>query len=249
MGRGQRQAFQCYTIAFVVVMLTAVGQEWMAGYVAFSCSGDNGLLRLNIVYALTFQQFLAFHRGECSKKNFMAPHIQTTERLRSTYSHQLADQADKYTRGSHECSHCEARPWLRGPRKFGAQGMLGYHEKATIAGTAKTGAHPDQFFYLHPYLRVFVSTGCNINTKTGTNWEGDGVAPDVQVASSEEGLAVAHAHALKQVLARRWDEWSKKDYMAPYILTLGAKLKEIEDANNCLNVLTNIARRWLHVAC
>ncbi|KAF0698765.1 Aste57867_10623 [Aphanomyces stellatus] len=126
---------------------------------------------------------------------------------------------------------------LTSPATFSCAEAIAYtlktFEKATIVGTAKTGggAHPGQFFYLHPYLRVFISTGCNINTKTGTDWEGDGVAPDVQVASSEEGLAVAHAHALKQVLARRRDEWSKKDYMAPYIQTLEAKLNALEGVN------------------
>ncbi|KAF0698766.1 Aste57867_10624 [Aphanomyces stellatus] len=107
--------------------------------------------------------------------------------------------------------------------------ILKTFEIATIVGTAKTGgwAYPDQLFYLHPYWGVLISTGRNINTNTGTDWEGDGVAPHVQVATPDQGLDVAHALALKQILARRRDEWSKKDFMAPYIQQLEAKLSEL----------------------
>ncbi|KAF0698764.1 Aste57867_10622 [Aphanomyces stellatus] len=126
---------------------------------------------------------------------------------------------------------------LTSPRTFSCGEEIAYtlktFAKAAVVGTAKTGggAHPGEAFYLHPYLGVFIPTGRNINMKTGTDWEGDGVAPDVQVATPEEGLNVAHALALKQILGRRRDEWSKKDFMAPYIQKLEAKLVELERAN------------------
>ncbi|CAK4461203.1 unnamed protein product [Aphanomyces euteiches] len=93
--------------------------------------------------------------------------------------------------------------------------------KAKVVGTRTGGGgHPGMSLYLHPYLTVFLPTGRNINTKTLTDWEGVGVVPDVQVASADDALDVAHGLALKHVLAAREAEWSKKPYMQTYLETL-----------------------------
>jgi len=47
---------------------------------------------------------------------------------------------------------------------------------------------------------VGIPTGRAINPMTGTNWEGTGVLPDVEVPT-EEAFKVAHIAALKKVLS------------------------------------------------
>lgn len=70
-------------------------------------------------------------------------------------------------------------------------------KRATIVGeTTGGGAHPVDGHRVEGYP-VFMSLpfGRAINPITGTNWEGTGVAPDVDVAASE-ALEVAHGRAL-----------------------------------------------------
>jgi hypothetical protein len=63
------------------------------------------------------------------------------------------------------------------------------------------GANPGGVFDAGGGLQVFISTGAAKNPVTGTNWEGVGVKPDVQVPA-DEALKRAHVLALQAVLAR-----------------------------------------------
>jgi hypothetical protein len=76
-------------------------------------------------------------------------------------------------------------------------------ERARLVG-ARTGggAHPGEFHPVAGVLRVFVPAGRAINPITGTNWEGVGVEPHVDVPA-EEALDVALAEARTAAAARR----------------------------------------------
>lgn len=77
--------------------------------------------------------------------------------------------------------------------------------RATIVGeTTGGGAHPGDRYPLAPHFAAFIPTGRAINPLTGTNWEGTGVAPDIDVPQ-EEAPRTAHAAALRRVLERLGD--------------------------------------------
>lgn len=79
---------------------------------------------------------------------------------------------------------------------------LKHLKRATIVGeTTGGGAHPGGPHMLNEELQVFIPSGRAINPITGTNWEGEGVAPDIAVDQTD-ALKVAHREALKQVIAR-----------------------------------------------
>lgn len=70
------------------------------------------------------------------------------------------------------------------------------HGRALIVGdTTRGGAHPTARYPVSEHITVAVPTGRTINTVTGTNWEGVGVAPDHAVPA-EQALEAAHQHAL-----------------------------------------------------
>ena len=59
-------------------------------------------------------------------------------------------------------------------------------KRATIVGeTTGGGAHPGAMRQLNPRFAMFVSTGRAINPITKGNWEGTGVAPDLDVAADQ----------------------------------------------------------------
>ena len=68
-------------------------------------------------------------------------------------------------------------------------------KRATIVGeTTGGGAHPGALRRLNARFAMFLPTGRAINPVTKTNWEGTGVAPDVEVAADEaleKALALA----------------------------------------------------------
>ncbi len=73
-------------------------------------------------------------------------------------------------------------------------------KRATIIGeTTGGGAHPGDIYRLHDHFETFIPTGRAINPISGTNWEGTGVTPDIEVPA-EEALQIAYAIALKKVL-------------------------------------------------
>ena len=59
-------------------------------------------------------------------------------------------------------------------------------KRATIVGSRTGGgAHPGAVRTLNDRFAIFVPTGRAVNPVTGTNWEGTGVAPDVDVPAEE----------------------------------------------------------------
>jgi C-terminal processing protease CtpA/Prc len=60
------------------------------------------------------------------------------------------------------------------------------------------GAHPFQYRRVHPHFVLSLAEGRSINPITGGNWQGTGVAPDVEVPA-EQALEVALKMARKAV--------------------------------------------------
>jgi C-terminal processing protease CtpA/Prc len=72
--------------------------------------------------------------------------------------------------------------------------------RATIVGEKTLGgANPGGLSPLGDGFAVFIPGGRAINPVTGTNWEGEGIAPDVAVPAAE-ALATAHRLALTALL-------------------------------------------------
>ncbi|MGH3156157.1 MAG: S41 family peptidase [Streptosporangiaceae bacterium] len=58
--------------------------------------------------------------------------------------------------------------------------------RATVVGErTRGGAHPREGFVVHPHLEVSISVAESVNPVTGGNWEGTGVAPDVETTSGQ----------------------------------------------------------------
>ena len=74
-------------------------------------------------------------------------------------------------------------------------------KRATVVGeTTGGGAHPGWGRRIDDHFEVWVPAGRAINPITGTNWEGTGVSPDVDVPA-DEALEVAHLDALEKKIA------------------------------------------------
>lgn len=68
-------------------------------------------------------------------------------------------------------------------------------ERATVVGeTTGGGANPGGGFPLNDRFMMFIPTGRAINPVTGTNWEGTGIAPDIE-APADAALDAALEHA------------------------------------------------------
>ena len=79
-------------------------------------------------------------------------------------------------------------------------------KRATLVGeTTRGGANIGAPYRVHPHLEVFIPIGQAINPITGTNWEGCGVIPDMQV-TQEHALQVAYRTALGMILKKLGDE-------------------------------------------
>jgi retinol-binding protein 3 len=92
---------------------------------------------------------------------------------------------------------------LTGPDTFSAGEELAYdlqaQHRACIVGQATGGgAHPITFHRVDDHFAVLVPSGRSINPITHTDWEGQGVQPDVRV-DAEQALAKAQALALAKV--------------------------------------------------
>lgn len=101
-------------------------------------------------------------------------------------------------------------------------------ERATIIGeTTGGGAHPVRFVGF-PDLKVSMSLpfGRAINPISGTNWEGTGIEPDIEVPQAE-ALEMAHLEALKRLKDKAADEESREAY-AWGITMLEGKINPIE---------------------
>lgn len=72
--------------------------------------------------------------------------------------------------------------------------------RATIVGeTTRGGANAREGFRVHPHLEATISVAAAVNPKTGGNWEGTGVVPDLQT-SADRARDTAYRHALQDVI-------------------------------------------------
>jgi len=96
-------------------------------------------------------------------------------------------------------------------------------KRATVIGQTTAGAANTVDFYPFPSLGILarISTGYPINPVTGDNWEGRGIAPDIET-SSEEALKTAHYTALKKLAEQCVGEqsfeldWALEAYKAEF---------------------------------
>jgi hypothetical protein len=73
--------------------------------------------------------------------------------------------------------------------------------RATIIGErTRGGAHAREGFTVHPHLEATISVAEAVNPKTGGNWEGTGVTPDLQTPAAQARDA-AYRRALQDVTA------------------------------------------------
>ena len=106
---------------------------------------------------------------------------------------------------------------LTSGRTFSAAEEFAYNLKslrrATIVGeTTGGGAHPvEPHFLADVQLLAFVPFGRAVNPVTGTNWEGVGVKPDVDVPA-DKALTAAHLDALRKLQGQAKDGGQKQRY-------------------------------------
>ncbi len=73
--------------------------------------------------------------------------------------------------------------------------------RAKIVGErTRGGAHAREGFRVHPHLEATISVAEAVNPGTGGNWEGTGVAPDIETAAAQ-ALDAAYRLALEGVIA------------------------------------------------
>ena len=83
---------------------------------------------------------------------------------------------------------------------------LKHLERATIVGeTTRGGAHPISVRVVLGTFVVYIPDATSINPITGTNWEGVGVSPHIEVPA-DRALEVAHMDALETLEASAEDE-------------------------------------------
>ncbi len=88
---------------------------------------------------------------------------------------------------------------------------LATQKRGTLVGeTTRGGANPGGLFAIDATFEMVIPTGRAINPITGTNWEGTGVVPHVQVSAElalEKALVLARASAEARRAAReaQWD--------------------------------------------
>jgi len=72
--------------------------------------------------------------------------------------------------------------------------------RATIVGEpTRGGAHAREGFRVHPHLEATISVAAAVNPKTGGNWEGSGVTPDIQ-STADRARDTAYQRALQDVI-------------------------------------------------
>jgi hypothetical protein len=79
--------------------------------------------------------------------------------------------------------------------------ILQIHQRATVIGEKTDGgANAGASYRIHPHFEAFIPIGRTINPLTGTNWEGCGVTPDIQIPQAQS-FNVAYKLALQSILA------------------------------------------------
>ena len=72
--------------------------------------------------------------------------------------------------------------------------------RAIIVGEpTRGGAHAREGFRVHPHLEATISVAATVNPKTGGNWEGTGVTPDIQ-STADSARDTAYQRALQDVI-------------------------------------------------
>jgi hypothetical protein len=121
---------------------------------------------------------------------------------------------------------------LTSSRTFSAAEEFTYNlknmERATIIGeTTGGGAHPnDRYGFRNLNIAMSVPFGRAINPITGTNWEGTGVTPDIEVPQ-EQALAVARKEAMTKILEESPDD-EYSEILKWNLATLEAELNPIK---------------------
>jgi CubicO group peptidase (beta-lactamase class C family) len=124
---------------------------------------------------------------------------------------------------------------LTSRRTFSAAEEFTYNlknlKRATIVGeTTGGGAHPVDFYRINDNFGIGVPTGRAINPITKTNWEGTGVAPDIEIPA-DQALKAAQLDALKKISARVNDP-QRVDRMKGLIASLQRELDEKAAGNS-----------------
>jgi hypothetical protein len=93
---------------------------------------------------------------------------------------------------------------LTGPATFSGGEDLAFSlqrqgRAKTVGERTRGGAHPREQYKVDTHLDVTVSIGRSYDPKSGENWEGVGVSPDIPVAA-DEAFDTAYALALRHVL-------------------------------------------------
>ncbi len=106
---------------------------------------------------------------------------------------------------------------LTSQRTFSAAEEFTYNlknmKRAVIVGeTTGGGAHPVNRKIINDNFGISVPTGKAINPISQTNWEGTGIAPDVQVPE-KDALAKAHLLAIDSLARKTEDENQKEAYL------------------------------------
>lgn len=117
---------------------------------------------------------------------------------------------------------------LTSKRTFSAAEDFSYAMKnlkrATIIGeTTGGGAHPGGVMRLTTNFAMFIPTGRSIGPVTKTNWEGVGVAPDIEVAA-DEAMKTAQVAILKKMAAA--------EKAGPTLDRLTARIAQVEGENS-----------------
>ncbi|NVJ61066.1 MAG: S41 family peptidase [Gammaproteobacteria bacterium] len=111
---------------------------------------------------------------------------------------------------------------LTSSRTFSAAEEFSYNmqtrKRATLIGeTTGGGANPGRGFRINDYFGMFIATGRAINPVTKTNWEGVGVAPEIEVKADEAfDRAVTHAAKAAEEMRQAHILKYKTDFLSFY---------------------------------
>ncbi len=120
---------------------------------------------------------------------------------------------------------------LTSNRTFSAAEEFTYNlqnlKRATIVGeTTGGGAHPGGSRRVNDHFQVWVPSGRAINPISGTNWEGTGVKPDVEVPA-DQAFKTAQLMALKKAMDKTSDE-DLKDQLKSITENVQKELDELK---------------------
>ena len=99
-------------------------------------------------------------------------------------------------------------------------------KRAIVVGeVTKGGANPGRWVHLDEHFACLIPTGRAVNPITGTNWEGVGVHPDVEV-SADLALKTAELLAMKLLLKNITDD-EERDLAEQAVSKLEAELIKV----------------------